>query len=367
MMSVDKNCYVVIMAGGSGTRLWPLSRKETPKQFQKLVSKNSMILDAYLRVTKIVPKEQVYVATLEKYRQQVLSEISELNDDHLLLEPSSKNSGPSMAFLAATLARKNEQAVIATVPSDHTVDNVDNYVKTSLVAMKKIAKDTGKLLAMGIKPTSPNIGLGYIKMGKLVDEIDGQEIFVIDQFKEKPDLATATTYLRDWRYMWNSGYYFYKATDMIKWLSKIRPQVMQGVNQILKLKEKPGNEKEIRKIWESFDNEQIEFALIEGMKGVLTIPADLGWDDVGTWDSLYKMLTDKSKRSVAVKDAAYFNFETSNTLVYGDKKLIVTVGVDDLVIVDSTDTILVMKKSRAAKIKDLLALLNKEKRYKRYL
>ena len=357
----NKNLFAVIMAGGSGTRLWPLSRTNAPKQFQAIVSDRTLIQETYDRLTKVVPKDQIYIATIAKYKGVVLQQIPGIGEDHLILEPSSKNSGPSMGYFSAVIAAKNPQAVIATAPSDHVINNAAQYIAAYSAAFSEMIKNPGKLLTIGIKPDKPNIGLGYLKIGKIIDEVEGHQVYEIDEFKEKPDLKTATEYIKSWQYLWNSACYFWHATDMVKWLEGVRPEMMHGIKKIVTLIEQNDKdaEKEIKKIYNSFENEQIEYALVEQMKGVLTIPADLGWDDVGSWNALQELLAQKYDAKIISK-GNHIDYDSEDVLVYSTDKLIATVGLKDVVVVDSPDALLVMNKEAAQDIKKLLEKLKKE-------
>ncbi|MCL2110286.1 sugar phosphate nucleotidyltransferase [Microgenomates group bacterium] len=354
----NPNFYAVIMAGGSGTRLWPLSRSSSPKQFQNLISDRSLIQETYDRLAQVLPVEQIYIATIARYKSIVLQHLPKIKEDHLLLEPSSRNSSPAMGYIASLLYQKNPQAIIATAPSDHVVNKTAEYINAYTHAFSYIENNPKQLLTLGIKPDKPNTGLGYMKTGKLLHDSKYQ-VYQIAQFKEKPDLKTAIEYVKSWQYLWNSGCYFYYASDMIAWLKKARPQVMSGIKEILSLSSKEGEQKKIETIYNDFENEQIEISLIEKMDNAVALPADLGWDDVGAWNALQELLSQKYDAKIISK-GNNVDHESESILVYGSEKLIATVGLKDIIVVDSPDALLVMHKSAAQDIKKLLEKLKKE-------
>jgi len=363
----QNNHYVVIMAGGGGTRLWPLSRQDAPKQFQKLVSDKTLIQETYERLSRFLPDERIYVAALESYKDVVFEQLPKLSEERIILEPMGKNTAPSMALIAATLLDRDKDALIATAPSDHVIYNSSAYVKAYQTAFGVMGGIKGKLLAIGIKPDKPHTGLGYIKMGDIIETYEGEKVFVVEEFKEKPDLKTAMEYVKRWQYMWNSACYFWHAADMVKWLEKERPEMMSGIADIITLRKKAdggsaGNRKKALEIYKGFEKVQIEYLLFEKMKDVIVLPADLGWNDVGTWGTLQEMLCNKYDTKIISK-GNHIDYGSEEVLVYGNEKLIATIGLDGIMIIDSPDAILVMSKSRADDIGKLLDKMKQENKH----
>jgi mannose-1-phosphate guanylyltransferase len=257
------------------------------------------------------------------------------------------------------LFERDPEAIIATAPSDHVVNNTEVYIQAYQTAYQVMDKTKGKLLTIGIKPDRPHTGLGYIKMGRMVEEVGMEKVFEIDEFKEKPDQKTALEYLRSWQYMWNSACYFWRAEDMLGWLQVARPEMMQGIAEIMELMDVVGNWPKIRQIYRQFVNEQIEYAVVEGMKDVLVLPADLGWSDVGTWSTLQEMLAAKYETQVVAK-GNHWDYKSRDILVYGGEKLVVTLGLEEVVVVDTTDVLLVMSKGKSEEIKKMLEEMKKD-------
>ena len=356
---MNSHYYAVIMAGGSGTRLWPMSRQASPKQFQKLVSDKTLIQETYSRVKKLLPVKQIYIATTEKYKNLVIEQLPEVDEERIFLEPAQRNTSPAFGLVALHITAKDPDAIIATVASDHVVTNNEEFVSTFKAAYMAVAKYPHKLVAVGINPDKPDTGLGYIKMGAEVGKVDGKAAYEIDSFVEKPDLKTAQKYIKSWQYLWNAAYYFWKAKDMIKWIDDARPRVMKGLKKIVELQKEPGNQAKIKEIYEKFENEQIEYSVVEKLGKVIVIPADLGWSDVGTWGTLQEVLSGQFGTPVVAR-GHHIDHESTNILVYARDKMVATVGLKDVIIVDSPDAMLVVSKDRAQDIKALLDRVKSE-------
>lgn len=356
---MNKHFYAVIMAGGSGTRLWPMSRQASPKQFQKLVSEKTLIQETFERVQKVLPVSQIYVATTEKYKDLALKQLPEVSEKHILLEPAQRNTSPAFGLAGLHLLAKDPKAIIATVASDHLVTNIEEFVSTFKAAFKAVEKYPDKLVAVGINPDKPDTGLGYIKMGAEVGKVDGKIAYEIDSFVEKPDVKTAAKYVKSWQYLWNAAYYFWQAKNMVKWLDKSRPRVMRDLRKIVALQKKSGNQSKIKAIYEKFENEQIEYSVVEKLGKVIVIPADLGWSDVGNWGTLQEVLSAQFGTPIIAR-GHHIDHESQNVLVYAHDKMVATVGLRDVIIVDSPDAILVASKDRAQDIKALLDRVKSE-------
>lgn len=350
---MNSHHYAVIMAGGSGTRLWPMSRQASPKQFQKLVSDKTLIQETYSRVKKILPVKQIYIATTEKYKNLVLEQLPEVDEDRIFLEPAQRNTSPAFGLAALHITAKDPDAIIATVASDHVVTNNEEFVSIFKAAYMAVTKYPHKLVAVGINPDKPDTGLGYIKMGAEVGKVDGKVAYEIDSFVEKPDLKTAEKYIKSWQYLWNAAYYFWRAKDMIGWLEDSRKSVVSGLKKIVEMQKEPGNQTKIKEIYEKFENEQIEYSVVEKLGKVIVIPADLGWSDVGTWGTLQEVLSGQFGTPVVAR-GHHIDYESSDILVYARDKMVATVGLKNVIIVDSPDAMLVVSKDRAQDIKALL-------------
>ncbi len=352
--------YAVIMAGGSGTRLWPLSRKNKPKQFQALISNKTLLQETYDRVKKILPEKQIFVSATPEYEAEILKQLPNLPKNNCILEPSARNTTAAHGFIALHLLQIDPDAVFTTLPSDHSIQDVDSFVKATQTCFDAIAKYPDKLLTLGITPTRPETGLGYIKIGKEFDQINGEKIYKINAFFEKPDLETARKYVANWGYLWNSANYMARADVLMGWIKKYRPTSYKALEQIDKLIKKNKTNPQIKKIYDTIDKEQLADSIIEQPDfPSLVIPVNLGWDDVGNWGAIYNLIS-KSKNKNIITKGPVINHESHDCLIYGDKKLIATLGLENIIIIDSPDAILITTREQSQYIKDLLAKIDEK-------
>lgn len=355
--------YAVIMAGGSGTRLWPLSRKEKPKQFQSFVSSKTLIQETFARIAQTVPQENIFVSTTKKYKKLVLEQLPEITEEKLILEPQQRNTAPAIALVAATIALYDKDAVIATIASDHAIENPEEFGATIEAAFAAVTEHRDALVTVGINPTRPDVSLGYIKMGQEFATISGKRIFVVDAFKEKPDLKAAEEYLSDWEYLWNAGYFIFAAESFAEWTEEYSPALHQAIAKIIDHKVAATlDEKMLERLYAEAPNEPIDTAIVEKLSPEqrLVIPSPLRWNDVGSWGNLYDFLREKDGTHMVIQ-SNHVDLGSKNTLVYGKDKLIATIGLSDLIIIETDDTILVAHRDHISmKIKKLIEKLKKE-------
>jgi len=356
--------YVVIMAGGSGTRLWPMSRKSKPKQLQNLVSDKSLIQETYNRVKKALPAKNIFISTNTKYADEIKKQLPDIPTENYIIEPAVRNTAPALGYIALTILERDKDAVIATIASDHTVNNVDVFVNTIKNAFKAVEQYPDYLVAVGINPTRPDTGLGYIKMGKPKGQVDGSQVFEVASFVEKPDRKKAEQYLQSWEYLWNGAYYFFRASELSNWINKYRAKMHKNLKQIVDLQLKGGNgatQSKIKDLFEKIEDEQFEYAVIsqKDFKKVLVIPADLGWSDIGNWGTLHDVLSE-SYTSSMISRGYHIDVESEGCLVYGGEKMLATIGLKDVIIIDTPDVMLVANKNKAQDVKKLLEKLKEE-------
>jgi len=357
MKKKNENIAIVIMAGGSGTRLWPVSRKDTPKQFQALVSEKTLLEETYERAKRIVPEERIFISSGEKYRDRILSSLHGVTRDRLLLEPSPQGTGPAIGLVSMMLEERFPGVTVATIASDHAIENEDAFVSSLKLALETVSEAPKKLAVIGINPTSPDTGLGYIRMGDEYREVGSDRIFFVDEFKEKPDRETAETYLSDWRYLWNAGYFIFSAKMMLLWIESYAPGLSGTLSEIR-------DGAPIAETYARAENEAIEPIVVEKLpvESRIVVPAPIQWSDIGTWGSLFDFLSKKhEKESFGFGDTV--EVEGSGNLLYGGKKKTIAVfGVEDLVVIDADDAILVTSRHRAGDIKTLISELKRRKR-----
>jgi len=321
---------IVILAGGAGTRLWPMSTESKPKQFQKLVSDRTMIQETFDRVNFVDPKD-IYVSTNLRYVDLVKEQLPEIPEENILGEPSRQDSGPCMGLAAALIAKKDPNAVIAMVSSDHLVKDVDEF-QHKLKVTAAIADRERSLNILEVKAKYPNVNLGYVRIGQQIGTEDGVEVYEFKEFKEKPDLETAKQFVASYSYLWNTGYYVWRADVILEAFKKHLPNTYEQLMAI-----QAGGD--IHDLYPKCDKISVDYGIMEKVdpSQVRIIPADLGWSDIGTWSSLHEELTNDpnenlikgSVKAIECEGCVLYN-ETNSTLsVFGLKDMIVVKTEED--------------------------------------
>ena len=350
--------YIVIMAGGSGTRLWPLSRKNDPKQFHAFLSERTLLQETYDRARLVLPASHIYISTTEAYQHLVLKQLSEVSREHLILEPSARNTAPAITLVAATMSTIDAQAVVATIASDHAIDNEEEFVATIQTAFSVIDTYPETLATVGINPTKPDTGLGYIKIGEECLFQGEKRVFFIDQFKEKPDAETALRYTEEWGYLWNAGYFIFKTDTLLGWMKMYSPELVTGIHTLLL-----APDAEAKSLaYDTCPSEPIEPLMIEKLSPEqrLVIPSSLQWSDVGNWSTLLQFLKEKKGLSPVTEephlDLGSHNILIKSTLSKTNRKKIVTLGLEDIVIIDTPDVLFIANQHKAnSEMKSLIA------------
>lgn len=349
---LSPHAYAVIMAGGSGTRLWPLSRQEKPKQFQRFFSDKTMLEETFDRVVRFVPAERIFVSTTERYRELVLASLKDFPEENLIIEPEPRGTAAAILWSALHIAARDKDAIIATLASDHAIKNPEAFGDSLATAFAAAEKYPDTLVTMGINPTRPDTGLGYIKLGDELDEIGGNRVFKAEAFKEKPDRATAEHYLAAWDYLWNAGYFIFTARGFLDMNEELAPDMSAKLESAF-LEKNPGAYSQVA-------NEAIDTLIAERLSPEkrLVVPAPLEWSDVGNWLTLYEFLQpDGEGAPSVVSKGSHLDLDSVRCFVHGEDKLIATIGLEDVVVVESKDAILVAHKDKVQDIKKIIEAL----------
>jgi len=347
---------VLVMAGGSGERFWPLSTKEKPKQLLTLISSKSMIRETVDRVLNYVEPKDIYVATNKIQSEGIISELKDIPENNVIIEPAFKDTAAAIAYGSLIISRDSDKdEVIAVLASDHLIANLDGFIQSL-----KIAEETaieGYVATLGIKPSRPETGYGYIQLNNLNLNQPSKAI----RFMEKPNLETAIEYLEQGNYVWNSGMFIFKYSTIINELNKYIPNHVAVINDMKKvIGEKVGLELSniTRPFFDRFERISIDFAVMEKSQIIQCIPVDFGWNDVGGFKSLEEVF-EKDNDNNIIKDVKYVQVDSSDNIVISDRKsrLITSIGVSNMVIVDTKDALLVCNKDDTQRIKELLKKL----------
>jgi mannose-1-phosphate guanylyltransferase/mannose-6-phosphate isomerase len=340
----------LVLAGGSGTRLWPLSRKNYPKQFLKLNGEQSLLRQTADRLLKSLSFDDLVVITNNTYKFYVKSDLGEIR--HILLEPESKNTAPAIALGLKYCTEKlgcDEDEVIFISPSDHIIRPVDQFTKYFRLS-EEIAR-RGHLVTFGIKPDRPETGYGYIKTGEGPRVKGETDYLLVEQFVEKPDSETAKRYLNEGRYYWNSGMFAFTIRTMMEEFGKYAPSIRKTLEMGFD---------EMVEHFSRMPEISIDYAVLEKSNRVALLPLDLYWNDVGSWDSLHDILPHDKDGNATVGDV--MTLDTKNSLIFGDKRLLSTIGLEDCLIVETEDSVLIAKKGEAWKVREIVNRLKKDGR-----
>lgn len=340
----------VIMAGGRGERFWPKSRNSYPKQFLSLTSDGeTMIQKTVKRLLSIVDYEDIFIVTNENYVPIINKQLPDIPASNVLAEPVARNTAPCIALAAAAVNKKYDDAVMMVLPSDHLIKYDELYINTMRHAIK-VAENGDNLVTVGITPTYPETGYGYIKF--CTDDNDDLGVYKVDKFVEKPCLDVAKEYLNSGKYLWNSGMFVWKTSSICQNLKKFLPSVYEGM---IKIKESMGTDdykQTLRDCFEAFPSESIDFGIMEKADNIYTLSGSFGWDDVGSWLALEKINKTDEYGNYVSGDVITIN--TNRSIICGNKKLIASVGLDDIIVVDTDDAILVCDKEHTQEVKKVI-------------
>ena len=351
---MNKNYYAILMAGGVGSRFWPVSTSDFPKQFHDMLGTGeTLIQKTFSRLSKLIPVENILILTNEKYNDLVLNQLPQVKQDQVLLEPAMRNTAPCILYASLKIQKQNPNAVMVVAPSDHWIEDEVAFVN-DLQQSFDFCEANNALMTLGIKPTFPNTGFGYIEYNKE----DTNAIKKVSQFREKPDYETAKAFLKSGNFVWNAGIFIWSVKAITEAFLHFQP-VMN--NLFLSGYESYNGKDEKAFIAANYslaENISIDYAILEKAQNVYILPATFDWNDLGTWGSLHEKL-DKDENNNAIVNATVVLENASNNIIRTDaKKLIIIDGLNDFIIVDKDDVLLIYPKDKEQDIKKIVAKLN---------
>ena len=355
---------LVIMAGGRGTRLWPMSRTVKPKQFQKLVTDQTMLQDTFDRLRKVADAKNIYVSTNKEYVDEVKSELPEMPAENIIAEPVGRSTAPCIALSAAIISAKDGNETIGFFPADHLIKNPENLLEAIRQGENFLEEHPDYLVTFGITPNSPETGLGYIEKDNLLEKIGSVEFFKAKRFVEKPNLKTAQKYVDSGKFYWNSGMFLFK-TDTI--IDKFKQYISDIYVRLMKIKDAVGTkayDSILENEFPKMDKISIDYAVMENEPNVALAPVSSDWSDVGSWAALKDTLIGNNKDHLVKIEGEHIDFDSENLLVYGSDKLVVTIGAKDLVIVDTPDAILICDRNKSQLVSDVVKKLEESGKIK---
>ncbi len=357
-----KHFYAMIMAGGGGTRLWPMSRQDKPKQLLPLVEDDSMFKVSVKRLAPLFTPDRIYVVTGRKYFDTLRADVPEIPEENFIIEPYGRNTAPAVALGLTVIKKRDPEATIAILTADHHITRKEDF-RNVLAAAYDMAQD-GHIVTLGISPSYPATGFGYIRRGEPIRQINGFDCYQSLGFTEKPNLEKALEFLASGEYSWNSGMFIWKAEQAMNEFKRQQPEMYNQFAEIEKAVDTPEFEETLDSAWDNIKGTSVDFAIMEHAENITVIPVDIGWNDIGSWSALFDVLKlDRYGNHFKGKSPDKVNLDTRNTLVYSEK-LTVTIGVEDLIIVETPDALLICHKDRTEDVKEVVNLLLRNKNYK---
>ena len=353
--------YALIMAGGVGTRLWPLSRRDRPKQALELIGERTMFEHAVDRIAPLIHPERIFVVTGAGHATILGAQTPELPAENFVIEPAGRGTAPCIGLGAIHLQHQNSEAIMAVLTADHFISKIEHF-RQALTAAAQVAGE-GHLVTLGIKPSFPSTGYGYIKQGQSMGEVNGFPVFGAERFTEKPGSETAIHMVESGEYSWNSGMFVWRVDRIMAEFQRQMPDFYAQLAEIKAALGTPSYEAVLGRVWPQVAKQMIDYGVMEGAKDVAIIPVDIGWSDVGSWSSLFDLLPADEDGNTIV--GPHVGIDTRDTLVFGRDRLVATIGLEGLVIVDTEDALLICTKEREQQVRAIVKELEQrdEKHY----
>jgi len=350
-MTKPENAYAVIMAGGQGTRFWPLSRRTRPKQFLSLgPSRRSLLRATAERVWKILPPERTFVVTSEEHREQVEAELPELRPHQILAEPVGRNTAPCIGWAATHLRRIDESAIMAVLPADHYIGETDAYVETLRRGLE--AATHGDYVTIGIRPTRAETGYGYIEVGSELDP----GVYRARRFVEKPNRQRAEQFVASGSFLWNSGMFFFQASRILEAIDRHLPGLGEQLRRYDEAASRGAEDALVRETYADLPAVSIDHGIMEKVSSVSVVPGSFEWSDLGSWTSAWE-LANRDEHANVLPEGSIAVRSSGNYVRVPEGKLVALVGIEDLVIVDSGDALLVIPRDRAQHVREIVETL----------
>lgn len=355
---MNKNNYVAIMAGGIGSRFWPMSRTNFPKQFLDILNTGkTLIQSTFDRFAAFIPVENIYIVTSDTYKDIVMEQLPLLNPDNILCEPSRKNTAPCIAYISYKLLQLNPDANLICAPADHLILEPEKFQETCLSALQ-FTSNIKALLTLGIKPTNPNTGYGYIQFEQLAVS---ENVYKVKTFTEKPDRDLAKTFVASGDFLWNAGIFVWQIKNIVKAFENFLPELHELFSNELESFNTEDEGNAIDRIYPQCVNISIDYGIMEKADNVYVIPASFGWSDLGTWASAYDTI-EKDYLENAVAGNNVMIIDATKNMVHADnKKLVLLQGLEDFIVVDTKDVLMICKKDKEQEIKEYVAEVKRNK------
>ncbi len=350
--------FAVVMAGGSGTRFWPRSRKRKPKQLITLHSEKTMIQETVARVAGLIPPERTFAVTNALQADELGKQLLDIPAKNIIVEPFGRNTAPCIGLAALYLKAIDRDAVMVVLPADHIVKKEKAFLGILSAAEEFLQTEKQALITLGIPPSSPHTGYGYINSGKEVMSVGGVSFFKVKGFREKPDKETAEEFLADGNYLWNSGTFVWRASTI---LDMTREHIPEMYSLLMEFEKHIGTNREqegIKELYNAIPSVSIDVGIMEKSKQTIMIKADIGWSDVGSWSAMDDIYPHDKNKNIYIGD--HIAVDSTGCVVFSPNKTVALVGVEDIVVVETDDALLVCRKSQSEKVKQVTEILKQK-------
>jgi mannose-1-phosphate guanylyltransferase len=352
--------YAVIMAGGQGTRFWPRSRRKMPKQLLNIVGETTMLEQTVSRISPLIPAERTLVVAGDTYRDAIQACLPQLPAENFLFEPVGRNTAACVAWAALWVRRRAADGTMAVLPADHLIGREAEFLRVVRVAAAA-AQPLHRLVTIGIQPTHPETGYGYIRAAAEQHEVDGQAVFRVEQFIEKPPRRQAEEFLAAGTYVWNSGMFVWRAESIWLEIRRHLPELARLIEPLGDITAVEAQPELLRDVYARLPAVSIDVGLMERAQDVWVVPADIGWSDVGSWRALSDLLEADAQGNVVIGEQR--GIDTSGCFIHSPGKLVAMIGLDNLVVIDTADVLLICPKERDQDVRKLVELLEREGRH----
>ncbi len=346
--------HAVIMAGGSGTRFWPASRHHRPKQLLGLASDKPLLRVTVDRILPLVPAERLWIVTTASTAEATRALLEDIAPNHILAEPTGRDTAACAAYAARVLLHHDPDAICLLLPADHVIADEERF-RSAMAAGAAAVRKNGGLLTFGIKPTHPETGFGYLRLGERSFVQDQWAVHNLSRFVEKPDRETAEAYLADGNYLWNSGMFAWRATDLLAEVRRQLPILFDGIGAIGDALETPSEDEVLEEIYPHLPRTSVDFGIMEAARQCWTVPVDFDWSDVGSWPALADILASDDRGTVV--RGRTVDLDSENSILVGDGVLVAAIGVSDLVVVATPDAVLVVPRDDAQRVKEVVDII----------
>lgn len=345
------NLFVIIMAGGVGSRFWPRSTKKTPKQIIKMISDRTLIQDTVKRLDGLVKNENIYIVTNTLQKEEIKKQLSNIPEENLIEEPFGRNTAACIGLASVIIKKRDPNAITVVLPSDHIIHDIDEFHKSVLCAAE-FADNSNGLVTIGINPTKPETGFGYIQID---DRIVQENIFRVYTFAEKPNYATAIRFIESGDFLWNSGIFIWRIDSILNEIKSLMPDLYEGLLKIDEVLDKPEYVKVLNSVYGQLKKVSIDYGIMEKSKRVYLTKGNFRWSDVGSWEEVYN-LSEKDNDGNVIKGLVYTDM-VIDSFIHSEEKFTAVIGVDNLVIVNSNDALLVCRRDKSQEVKKIVDYL----------